>query len=365
MKKILYTILAIAVCMSTGLFNMSSVSAAGVITSLSDTMSRLQKEAESTHKIIFNVQTGLEEVGDKIVIEMPNFNPGFITPAGVTLRYGTDYNSVYTGTGCAGDATCYTATIAAAPDEDVWGYDGLTLTVPTSYSSALQLASGYVFIGMDDTYDIVNPNTSGNHIITITTKDSDDVVYDTGQLAVYIIDKDQVQVSGTVDPSISFAISDDTVGFGNMNVAAARYATGDGQGSGSAVTAFSVDSIATNAANGLNITIQSNNTAATAGLYSSTRGSTITAAVLDNIIAGTDGFGFCAINESNPLNIEGGFLCGTTSQTISISPQRFAYIDEPISNGYADIQLKAAVGGTTKAATDYATTLTVIATGNF
>ena len=56
-------------------------------------------------------------------------------------------------------------------------------------------------------------------------------------------------VSATVGPSISFSISDNTIGFGALSFASARYATGDTTGNGSETEAHQL-AASTNATSG-------------------------------------------------------------------------------------------------------------------
>lgn len=353
MKKMFYIILLIAVVVSTGLFAMDSAKAAA-LTSITDTMSRLKASQASNHTIQYTTPTGMSSGTITIGLGTAGFDEGSVAFGDVDLSYGAN-------------GTENEQTLAAAAGDAEWGaaVDGsgdLVLTYPTA--NGTPITAGWkviVKIGTNatgGTNQYTNPASTGSKKVSIAAGS------DSGDYAVVIITDDQVQVTATIDPSISFAISDNTVGFGNMNVSAARYATGDGQGSASAVAAFSVTDVATNAANGLVISTQSNNANSTAGLYSSTRSETIVADAVADIVAGTDGFAFCGTNATS-LDVAAGFACETGATAITTAAQTFVSASAPLSAGSVDVRLKAAVGGTTKAATDYATTLTIIATGNF
>ena len=78
----------------------------------------------------------------------------------------------------------------------------------------------------------VNPTVAGSYGINIGgTFD------DTGTATVNILTNDQVSIAAEVAQSLTFTISDNTVGFGTLSASAARFATGDNLGGSSEVEA--------------------------------------------------------------------------------------------------------------------------------
>jgi len=93
-----------------------------------------------------------------------------------------------------------------------------------------------------------------NHITNGTAATAHNIIIggtfgDTGTINVDVIPDDQVLITATVGPSITFTISDNTIGFGPLSSAAARYATGDTNGDNSPVTAHNLTA-QTNATSG-------------------------------------------------------------------------------------------------------------------
>ncbi|MEK7510372.1 MAG: hypothetical protein AAB567_02320 [Patescibacteria group bacterium] len=90
--------------------------------------------------------------------------------------------------------------------------------------------------------------------------------------------------AGATTPTLTFSISDNSVGFGTLSASAVRYATGDGAGSSTEVQAHTLTA-STNATNGYMITVEGNTL--TSGAHTITAvGSTNTASS-----PGTEQFG--------------------------------------------------------------------------
>ncbi len=222
----------------------SFVSAAS-LTNLSNTMSSAKISTASSHEIRFTTPTGASDDTDTIVITFPaDFDFTGKDIASVTFTHGP-------ATGLEN-----TEVLAAAPSATEWGavFSGtedrvLTLTAPTDGVGAASLDANHrVIISYDDT-DSLNPSTPGSYQITING-----TFGDVGFITVNILSDDQVSVSATVDQSLTFSISDNTIGFGTLSSVAARYATGDTTGSASEVEAHNII-VGTNASNGYTMTL--------------------------------------------------------------------------------------------------------------
>ncbi|QQR77517.1 MAG: hypothetical protein IPJ67_05335 [Candidatus Moraniibacteriota bacterium] len=179
---------------------------AASLTALSDTQSRVKKDEFSNHTIRFTSPTGAAEVTDTIIVTFPSdFDATGLDFGDVDLSYGasTGYENEATLAGSAGAAT--------------WGaaFSGtenrvLTLTYPSSGGTAITAGWKVVVeIGTNasggDT-QIDNPTTAANYVIAITG-----TFGDTGQIATAIVDDDQVVVSTTIDPYLTFTLSQNTV----------------------------------------------------------------------------------------------------------------------------------------------------------
>src|SRR6185295_1582630 len=97
------------------------------------------------------------------------------------------------------------------------------------------------------------------HSTNATTAQSYDIAIsgtfgDTGDITVTLLTNDQVSVTATVAESLTFTISDNTIGFGTLSSSAARYATGDTAGDSSEVAAHTLV-VGTNATNGYTLTV--------------------------------------------------------------------------------------------------------------
>lgn len=233
------------------------------VTSVSDVMSSLKKSTASSHTITFVTPTGATDATDTIVITFPSdFNFTGKTEAMLSFTHG-----VTTGLEA-------TETLAASPTAAAWGaaFSGtqnrvLTLTAPSDGTGSAAVSAGHKLIITYTAGLSYNPSTSGPYQVYI-----DGLFGDMGSYTVYILDDDQVVVTGTVNQSLTFAISDNSIAFGTLTSSNARFAGGaagtDGPGSSSAHNL----TIATNAPTGYNITY--NGTTLTSG------GNTITAATI-------------------------------------------------------------------------------------
>lgn len=215
---------------------------AASLSSLSDTMSSVKQSALSNHDIVFTTPTGVASGG---IITL-TFQSDFSIPAGLTY---TDVDVLDDGVD---------ATLAAAPSGATWGVVRTSSTVLTLTNGTTVVAGGSVIrikIGTNATnqstgvQQITNPTTTGAKTITIGGSFGD-----TGLITVQIITDDTVAVSATVQQSISFAISANTIAFGTLDSAAARYAN-TSTGSASDTVAHTL-AVGTNASTGYAITVQ-------------------------------------------------------------------------------------------------------------
>lgn len=312
----------------------------------------------------------------------------FVTPTGIqtggadtiTLTFSADFTVAATSVtnfdlGLGDSGTCTTATytdetIAASPSATEWGVSVSGQVITFSPETDDTLTAGYcVKIEMGD--DATTGGTGSTSTITNGAADNDDtiaiggVIGDSGTLTVDIISDDQVVITATVDPTITFTIDDNAIGFGTLSASTGRWATADatgGDASAATPTVANVLTIATNASsgysisyNGATLTSGSNtiDVATIAGDSDGTPGTEQFALAVstDGNATITSGYGRTA-NGTSPFK----FVASTTTTIVS---ETVATATETLSVSYL-----ANISGVTEAGS-YTTTLTYIATGTF
>jgi hypothetical protein len=241
-SKIISSALMTALILSGG--HTLTVHAAGIV-SASNTMSSLTVSATSTHAIAFTSPTGANQNTDTIIVTFPtDFNFTSKTIGTVSFTHGAT----------TGLET--TETLAATPSATDWGavFSGtqnrvLTLTAPTDGTGAAVLAPNDKIIISYTAANSINPSSPGSYQITVGG-----TFGDTGTITVNILTSNQVDISAVVQQSLTFSLSDTSVGFGSLSAGSARYATGDTLGGGSEIEAHNLI-VGTNAANGYSMSV--------------------------------------------------------------------------------------------------------------
>ena len=221
------------------------IAMAASITSASDTMSSATINAASSHALRFITPTGASDNTDTIVITFPaTFNFTSKTIGTVSFTHGAS-------TGLEN-----TETLAASPSATSWGavFSGtqnrvLTLTAPTDGVGAASVAPGDKMIITYNSTNSLNPGSAASYGIDIAG-----AFGDTGTITVNILTSDQVALTATVAQSLTFSISSNSISFGTLNSAAARFASSTGAGNATEVQAHNII-IGTNAANGYSMTV--------------------------------------------------------------------------------------------------------------
>ncbi len=208
---------------------------------------------------------------------------------------------------------------------------------------------------------ILNPAASNTQLHTLFTTDAVPVINDTKEISVPTITADQITVSAAVPPSFTFALGSTTAALGTLSSSAIS------SGAGNAIT------ITTNAGSGWIAWAKDAN----AGLTSTNVSYTIpTAGTIDaapsTIAFGTEGYvldtdlttdagggGTVTIDpEYNGLTTAAGGTLSTTYQPI-------ASANGVTSGDIITLIPRVAISGVTKAASDYADTITVVGAGIF
>lgn len=245
-RPIISALIVMALLVSSTVLSPLHRADASSLTGLSDSMSTLKKGVASSHIIRSVTPTGIADAADTIIITFPaDFNFTDKTISTVTFTHGA-----VTGTET-------TETLASSPSGTAWGaaFSGtanrvLTLTAPSDGTGSAVVAPGEKLVISYDSTSALNPLTAGTYIITMTG-----TFGDIGNVSVQILDDDQVLVSATVNQTLTFSISDNSIGFGTLSSGAARYATADELGSDTETEAHSLVA-ATNAASGYTTTVK-------------------------------------------------------------------------------------------------------------
>lgn len=349
-SRVLNSVLVLALLLgSFGAVGPVRTADAASLTVLSDTMSTLKISTASSHTIKFKTPSGATASTDTIVITFPSdFNFTSKTIGTLSLKHGAT----------TGLET--TETLAASPSTSAWGavFSGtqnrvLTLTPPTDGTGAASVAvNDYVVVSYDSS-NALNPSTASTFSITI-----DGNFGDTGTILVQTLTDDQVVVTATVAQTLSFSISDNTIGFGTLSSSAARYATGDLAGAGSETEAHTL-AVGTNALTGYTTTVQ--------GATLTYDGATIDAIGAANTASstGTEQFGIRATASggsgavSAPYAASGFAYDATSSTTDEVAAATTASTTTTYSVRYL-----ANISSATEAGL-YTTTLTYVTTANF
>lgn len=339
---------------------------AAALTDKSDTLSNLSNSSGgdelSDHAIQFVTPTGVAST-QTIVITLPSDFDGSNDPQGAL-----DFNDVdlFEDTGADGvcDGTPETL-VASGASSSQWnavfsGTENRVLTLTSGGASATIAAGSEVCImigenatGGSSNSQYINPTTSGSKTITLSVGSG----ADTGDVVVNILDDSQVSVSAVVDESLTFTISDNSIGFGTLSASDDFFASGDGNGSATEVEAHTLV-VGTNAANGYTMTV--NGSTLTSG------GNTIDAIGSSNTAssAGTEQFGL-RIDETGGIGAvsapyaDTGFALDTAA-----FPDEIASASGASANTTYSVRYLANITSSTEAGS-YTATLTYIATANF
>lgn len=321
---------------------------AAAITSASDTMSDLTISAVASHAIKFTSPTGAGDSTDTIIITFPSdFNFTSKTIGTVSFTHG------------ASTGLETTETLAASPSASAWGavFSGtqnrvLTLTAPSDGIGAATVAANDRLIISYTSANSINPSTAASYAVAITG-----TFGDTGEMTVNILTNDQVSVTAVVPQSLTFSISDNGIGFGNLLSASARYADGTGAGAGSEGEAHNLI-VGTNASNGYTMTLAGNTLTSGANTINAI-GTTNTASA-----AGTEQFGLRMTATGGSGTVSVPYAAAGFAFDTAAFPDQVATATGASSNTTYSARYIANITASTEAGS-YTSTLTYVATANF
>lgn len=339
-------VLALVVVLVSAISIFPRIASAASLTALSDTMSRIQKSQASNHTIKYTTPAaGGVAAGETMALTFPSgFTIGSVDYTDIDVSWGPS-------TGAENELT-----LAGTPSGSTWGvsFSGQVLTIESgsgtiSASSKIIVEIGTNASGGDQ--QIANHATAATYTISIAG-----TFGDTGKIAIVILDSDQFTVNATVDPTLTFSLTQSSTSFGSLST--------------SSVTTSSPNvglTISTNAPNGYTIKINDAGDGNNPGLYNST---------LSAII----GSGDYSYNNTADLTSVAGYGIQASSATATIAspydgtsdtvggyeltPQNLATYAGTASSHAVTITSKAKVNGATPPGT-YNDTVTLIATGNF
>lgn len=336
------------------LFTPLNPARAAAISPLKDTVSRLEQGVQGTHTFAFTTSTSLTAT--------QTINIAFDTAADSFTLDGTiastDFSGVSGLTMVANVGACAGATDEVYPSVDASAPgESYTLTVCTGDT----VPAGAIAFTIDNN-EITNPAGAGVYKVDITTTS------DSGSLALAIVADDTVSVTATVDPSVTFSISDVAIGFGVLSATADCWALGTPPAACDTAfppTAAHTFQLGTNADSGVALTYSGATLTATGGTIDV---ATIAGDTTDPVgTTGTEQFaiGFddnaatftfadTSAYDQNAGNYK--FVAGATTAILSSAG--------PVAATTIDAHYLANISAATEAGA-YSTAITYIATGTF
>ena len=354
----LYLVFALVLMFAGGV--LPQIAYAAALLNKSDTMSSQKVSTASDHTIVFRTPTGVDASTDTITITIPS---GFTTSsfdfADVDLAHSAGSQS-----NCTAPTYSTDETLAASASGTAWGaaLSGSVLTLtPETDATTGEIATNAcvrIKIGTNATTGATGDTQITNHASAASYTISIAGVFgDTGDIVINILTDDQVAVSATVDESLTFTISDNSIGFGTLTSADDFFANGAGTGSATEAEAHTLV-VGTNASNGYTMTI--NGATLTSG------SSTITAIGSSNTASatGTEQFGIRATASGGSGAVSAPYAASGFAFDTAAFPDEVAAATSASANTTYSMRYLANITAQTEAGA-YTATLTYVATANF
>lgn len=359
-KKIYTSLLVIAFLLATSGFR-PNFALAAQLSGVKDTMSTQAISTTADHTVQWTlVSSHTLSAGDTSTIDFTDAD--FTTVAAGTWQTTdftlTDTNHAATAPLAVGAAPVCTAT------------DNYTVTVTAASSTFLiTTCSGWVASSANASITfVIKGATGGTGTITNKNADVDSSVFtitntgsntDNASGAVVVETNDVVNITATVDPTLTFSNDDATVGFGTLTSGAARYANAAATGSGSSVVAHTM-TIGTNATAGYTLTYNG-------GLLTS-GSNTIAAATITGDADGTPGsaqFGLAAAITGTGTIASGYEQASDNWNFVASTTSTLASTSGTVPTGPSIAVRYLANIPASQPAGSYSTNLTYVVTGNF
>ncbi|MFH1207748.1 MAG: hypothetical protein V1668_04045 [Patescibacteria group bacterium] len=266
---------------------------AATLTTPRDYLSRVQENLTTgeVHQVFFTTFGAVAGGGtaNKVIIVFPDGDDGtWCATAGTDLVA----TGITNPTGGTESATALPGTLTAKCVKGVGAsnYDTITVEAVTDLAATTKYG---VQIAGGSTGKLGTPANTTTGLITITTNDGTDPI-DTAQAAIDIIALDQVSVSATVPPSITFTLSATSINLGTLST-------------GSVANSSHTVQTITNAANGYATYVYSDGNLR--------NGSNTIAAVTTNLVAATAGYGIATTDTDQ--TIANDAACGSAPYTVT------------------------------------------------
>lgn len=361
-QQILAVLLAVTI--TTGSFMLSGhFASAAALANISNTLSSQTVSTAANHTIVFRTPTGAADTTDTITLTFPaGFNMNSIAFDDVDLAFSAGGQSNCTAPSYTNDET-----VAATPASDTWGAalagQVLTLTAPSAgfattiaANACVQVQIGtHATLGSTGNTQIINPASAASYGIQIGG-----LFGDTGSTTVNILTDDTVDVAAEVAQSLTFSISDTSIGFGTLNSAAARFATGDGVGAASEGEAHNII-VGTNAANGYTMTASGTtltNASNPVATITAIGGTAAASAV------GTEQFGLKITATGGTGTVAAPYNGANFAYDTAAFPDQIASASGATANTTYSLRYLANIAANTDAGT-YNAAITYVATANF
>ncbi len=343
-KKMLTMVLVILIALLLVMLP-TSVAWAASLSKMSDELSAIKASTAANHIIKFRISTGAA-LDSTITINFPaGFAIGSVDYTDIDLSSSTTSFTV--------DQT--DKTLAATATTTAWGaaFSGQVLTLTAPGSSGAIAANDYLIVeigtnataGVAGDAQIQNPS-AGTHQIDIGG-----TFGDTGSLAVVIVADNQVAVTGTVLPTLSFSLSANIAAFGDLSSASVATA-------GTDITL----TISTNGTKGYTVTVKDEGDASDPGLWSAAANNLIASSTAA-LAAGTEGYGIQASGSGATI----ASVYDKTSNDVgalSRTAQTLATNTGPADGDTVIVTHKAAISNITEPG-DYVDTITYNVIANF
>lgn len=249
------------------------------------------------------------------------------------------------------------------------GSNNVAVTINTSTNnfkvtacSSYSASSGNATV----TFTINGTTSAGTGTMTNKSSDVDSSVFsitesngDTASGAVAVETNDVVNITATVAPTLTFSNDDASIGFGTLTAGAARYATGDTNGTTTANTTAHTLTLGTNATSGYTLTY--NGATLTSG------SNTIPAATITGDADGTPGSSQFALDATvtGTGTVTSGYSRSANDYNfVAGSATQVASATGAVSSDTVAVRYLANISAS-QAAGSYVTNLTYVATGNF
>lgn len=336
---------------------------AAPLANVSNTLSSQTASAPANHTVVFRTPTGAADTTDTITLTIPTgFTTNTFDFADIDLAFSAGAQS-----NCTAPTYSNEATIAAAAAAGTWGatLSGQVLTIaapasafatPIAANACVQIQIGtHATAGATGNTQITNHATPGSYEFAIAG-----TFGDTGSTTVNILTDSEVDIAANVAQSITFSISDTSIGFGTLNSAAARYATGDTLGNAAETEAHTLI-VGTNAANGYTMTA-SGTTLTNAGAG----GATVTAIGASNTAssAGIEQFGIRMNATGGTGAVAAPYAAAGFAFDSAAFPDQVASAAGATSNTTYSVRYLANIAANTEAGA-YTASVTYVATANF